>query len=149
MTVDRPIALLAPGSGAPEKNWPAASFARLAKQLDQAGWSSLLLQGPADQAACQDTLAACEYGLPIVTDQEPSLLKCLLSQVNLFVGNDSGPTHLAGLMGCATVALFGPSDPKRWRPLGERVELVRADSTQMHDLPISQVWSACQRFLQH
>jgi ADP-heptose:LPS heptosyltransferase len=38
-----------------------------------------------------------------------------------YVGNDSGPTHLAGMMGVATVALFGPTDATVWRPLGPRV----------------------------
>ncbi len=37
------------------------------------------------------------------------------------MGNDSGPTHLAAAVGCPTVALFGPTDPARWAPVGAHV----------------------------
>ena len=44
-----------------------------------------------------------------------------LRTASLFVGNDSGPSHLAGIMGLPTIALFGPTDPAVWKPLGPRV----------------------------
>jgi ADP-heptose:LPS heptosyltransferase len=49
----------------------------------------------------------------------------VLAHAQLFVGNDAGPTHLAALMGVPTVAIFGPSDPVRWSPVGPKVSLVR------------------------
>ncbi len=42
-----------------------------------------------------------------------------------FVGNDSGPGHLAGIVGIPTLSLFGPTDPARWRPLGPAVTILR------------------------
>jgi len=50
-----------------------------------------------------------------------------LSGANLFIGNDSGPGHLAGLLGIPTISLFGPTDPARWKPLGPKVRVLRGD----------------------
>ena len=44
-----------------------------------------------------------------------------------FVGNDSGPGHLAAITGTPTLALFGPTDPARWRPLGPHVKVLRRE----------------------
>jgi ADP-heptose:LPS heptosyltransferase len=53
------------------------------------------------------------------------LLAGVLSQVDLFLGHDSGVTHLAALLGTPTVALFGPTDPERWAPRGRAVAVIR------------------------
>ena len=50
-----------------------------------------------------------------------------LTQARLFIGNDSGPSHLAGIMGLPTVALFGPTDPAIWKPLGPKVQVIRGE----------------------
>lgn len=50
----------------------------------------------------------------------------VLRGASLFIGGDTGPTHLAAALGVPTVALFGPTDPARWAPIGPRVEIVRA-----------------------
>jgi lipopolysaccharide heptosyltransferase III len=49
----------------------------------------------------------------------------VLALTQLFVGHDSGVTHLAGLIGASTVALFGPTDPNRWAPRGAHVTVVQ------------------------
>jgi lipopolysaccharide heptosyltransferase III len=56
----------------------------------------------------------------------PRQLGALLSRAGLFVGNDSGVTHLAAAAGAPTVALFGPTDPAQWAPVGPAVVVVRA-----------------------
>jgi ADP-heptose:LPS heptosyltransferase len=50
----------------------------------------------------------------------------LLRRSALYLGNDSGITHLAAAIGAPTVALFGPSDPQKWRPRGKRVAVLHA-----------------------
>jgi len=42
-----------------------------------------------------------------------------------YIGNDSGPSHLAAIVGIPTLCLFGPTDPARWRPLGPAVTVLR------------------------
>ncbi len=48
-----------------------------------------------------------------------------MSLADVYVGNDSGPSHLAAALGVPTLAVFGPTDPGSWRPLGVDVEVVR------------------------
>jgi heptosyltransferase-3 len=121
------LALLAPGSGSANKNWAPGKFAELAAELTKKGFTPLLLQGPADSSAVTAVLdCAGAEGLPVLVDESPATLKGVLAHAQLFVGNDAGPTHLAALMGVPTVAIFGPSDPVRWSPVGPRVNLIRS-----------------------
>jgi len=53
----------------------------------------------------------------------------LLSLAAVTVGNDSGPTHLAAAVGCPTVAVFGPTDPVVWAPVGSRVSILGGPSS--------------------
>jgi ADP-heptose:LPS heptosyltransferase len=48
----------------------------------------------------------------------------LLARCDLFIGNDSGITHLAAALGVETLAIFGPSDPAQWRPKGRRAAVL-------------------------
>jgi ADP-heptose:LPS heptosyltransferase len=56
---------------------------------------------------------------------ELPLLAAILSQCHLFIGNDSGITHLAAALGVPTIALFGPTDPYVWGPRGKKVFIAR------------------------
>jgi len=55
------------------------------------------------------------------------LLAAVLSQCSLFIGNDSGITHLAAALGVPTIALFGPTDPYVWGPRGTKVYIARGE----------------------
>ncbi len=140
----QPLALLAPGSGSERKNWPPDRYAELAAALRSVGWGVGLVQGPADGAAVAGVLAAGAE-LPVLADAAPAELAALLAGADLLVGNDAGPSHLAGLLGVATVALFGPSAPQRWQPLGERVAVVAAADGRLDGLAVGPVLAACRR----
>lgn len=115
--------VLQPGAGSAAKVWPG--FASLAKRLRGAAFPVVALAGPADRAAVEalvsdgaldeDALAR-DWPLPRVA--------ALLSLARAAVGNDSGPTHLAAAVGCPTVAVFGPTDPTVWAPVGCLVRVV-------------------------
>lgn len=110
---------LHPGAGAAWKRWPAARFASLARKVPGAH----LLAGPADASAAAAVLR--DVSLPVL---RPTTLRALadrLREARLFIGNDSGVTHLAAALGVPTVALFGPTDPAQWAPLGEVLVLRR------------------------
>jgi ADP-heptose:LPS heptosyltransferase len=63
-----------------------------------------------------------QHGALPLTDL--SALHAQLAPAALFLGNDSGPTHLAAQVGLPTLALFGPTDPQRWRPVGPAVTVL-------------------------
>jgi ADP-heptose:LPS heptosyltransferase len=125
-----------PGSGSPRKNWPADRFAALATRLSN-GLPWLLSLGPADEAEA----AALRGTASAVTtrDLPPRRLGALLSRAGLYIGNDSGVSHLAAACGVATVALFGPTDPKTWAPLGPRVRAVKAEDEDLRSLNVDEV----------
>ncbi len=110
--------MLHPGAGARWKRWPAERFAVLADALERQGRQVLLIEGPADVESIEAVQAQAARPYPVLRETSLRRLAALLSQCSLFVGNDSGVTHLAAISGVPTVALFGPTDPANWAPLG-------------------------------
>lgn len=109
---------LHPGAGAPWKRWPAERFARLATELLRRGHQPVLIEGPADRDVVAQVQEQADGPFPVVRHRSARQLAAVLSQGERFIGNDSGVTHLAAAAGVPTIALFGPTDPANWRPLG-------------------------------
>lgn len=139
---DTRIVLLFPGSGGAHKNWPAENFAALANALPPPT-RALVVLGPAERAiepVLMPLLTA--RGVAWLRDQPLSTVAGLARLAAGFVGNDSGVSHLAAAAGAPGVAIFGPTDPDRWHPLG-RVRVVRA--LNLADLTLAEVASALQQ----
>ena len=120
----RRIAVVHPGSGGEKKNWPAEKFGEICRWLMDST-SLLVIQGEADEEAGRQLvkiLAGREFrwakGLKLVE------LAAVLQRSAVYVGNDSGITHLAVAVGAPTVAIFGPNSSSLWHPVGERVRVV-------------------------
>jgi ADP-heptose:LPS heptosyltransferase len=113
-----------PGSGSPKKNWPLPNFIKICEVLKSNGKKPEFILGPAE-GEFTNALRGSEWILHSISDLVE--LAALLKTAGGFIGNDSGVSHLAGFLGLPTVAVFGPSDPLRWRPAGRAVESVRAD----------------------
>ena len=112
--------LVHPGSGAAAKNWPAEHFAALIGQLDG---PLRLIVGEADAEAAHAVERALGRTLPRLEQPPLDALAARLAGCRAYVGNDSGVSHLAGLCGAQCLVLFGPTDPRVWRPLGPRVSV--------------------------
>ena len=104
-----PDIVLHPVSGSPRKNWPF--------------FDELMLRVP----------GSC------LLPQSRSLIDVskYLRNVRAFVGNDSGVTHLAAYLGVPTLALFGPTDPRRWGPIGRRSRIIW--KTKLEDISVNEV----------
>ncbi len=120
-----PHAVIHPGAGAVWKRWPVEKFASIAAALRQKGFSVALVQGPADEEAVAGVRDRSDYPFPVLHGLGARAVGAVLSQSHLYVGNDSGVTHLAGISGTPTIALFGPTDPTQWQPLGHSTVLRR------------------------
>jgi ADP-heptose:LPS heptosyltransferase len=126
-----PLIVLHPGSGSPRKNWPADRYARLGDRLRRTlGARIVVLLGPADTGTGEAFARAAAYQFETLVEQPLLAVAKLLAGCDLYVGNDSGLSHLAGLSGAPTLALFGPTDPRLWRPLGRRVTVLRRDPVE-------------------
>ena len=130
------------GSGSLGKNWRAERFVALAETL-AGGRRWLLVVGPAED---QPTIV--HPASAVVARELPlRVLGALLSRAGLYVGNDSGVTHLAAAAGAPTLALFGPTDPGTWAPLGSAVRTLRAPRADLDDLAVESVLEAAQGLL--
>ncbi|MBA2849629.1 glycosyltransferase family 9 protein [Thermosulfuriphilus ammonigenes] len=113
-----------PGSGSPYKNYSLERFLLLAQALRSEGHQVHFILGPAEAHLQQSLKEAGENPLVGLSLEE---LAELLSEARLYVGNDSGVSHLAAAVGAPTLAIFGPSDPRIWAPIGPRVLSLRLD----------------------
>ena len=133
--------VLHPGSGSARKNWPAQHWADLAASVGAtAGLRIVITAGPADDAALTAILDALRHldTAPLAL-REPDLLHLagVLASAALYLGNDSGVTHLAAGLGTPTVAVFGPTNPHIWRPRGPRVRVLGGnDRAGLVDVPL-------------
>lgn len=117
-----------PGARMPEKRWPAERYAELARSLVADGLLVLLSGGAGDVARCRDVARSARLPETCVLAGALSLrvAAALLERATLFVGPDTGMSHIAAAVGAPTVAIFGPTNPRRYRPLGPRVRVVAA-----------------------
>jgi ADP-heptose:LPS heptosyltransferase len=129
-----------PGSGSAAKNWPADKFAELAAMLTNRdanpsdtvphpalkderrplptqaeGKSCAVVLGPAETSL---EPIFREAGVPVLKNLDLPTVAAIARGASAFVGNDSGASHLAAAVGASGVAIFGPTDPARWRPRG-------------------------------
>ena len=116
-----------PGSGSKKKNWPAGNYVSLIKRLGNALQAYfLIIEGPAEEEMMQELhkeLSATQA--LFIRHLELPLLAAVIKQAALYIGNDSGITHLAAAAGAPALALFGPTDPEVWGPRGEKVSILR------------------------
>ncbi|MBI5819767.1 MAG: glycosyltransferase family 9 protein [Verrucomicrobia bacterium] len=133
-----------PGSGGEHKVWPADRWAAVIRALrEQAGSNILLIGGEADDTVRR---ALAPFNLPTAWNLPLPQLAAILERCALFAGHDSGITHLAAAVGVPTLALFGPTSPNIWSPLGPRVRVVTAAGA-MNALPVETVHAALQEML--
>jgi ADP-heptose:LPS heptosyltransferase len=120
-----PVVALAPGTGNSIKQWGAARFARVASALSkEAGCRFVLIGGDADKADAVLVAAALtpDQYVDAVGKLDISDVPLALAGVDLFIGNDTGTTHMAALMGIPTVNIFsGIADINIWRARGANV----------------------------
>lgn len=101
-------------------------YARVIDWLADQGLRPTLIGAAPDRPAANQMQGHCQHRpLDLVERLPLGTLIALLSQCRLFVGNDSGPMHLAAAAGSPIVAHFRPTDPDRWGPLTSRVTIVR------------------------
>jgi ADP-heptose:LPS heptosyltransferase len=116
--------LLHPGAGSHRKRWPITNFLEVEAMLKADGLTPEFILGPAEEDLV-DALPGTNRTVHILTDLTE--LAALLNSAGGYIGNDSGASHLAAFLGVPSGVIFGPADPKRWKPVGRAVEIVRPE----------------------
>jgi ADP-heptose:LPS heptosyltransferase len=111
----QPYALVRPGASQATKRWPVERFAEIAKWLrDSHGIATVVNLGPGDESIEAEVNRA--FAGVVVNDLDLRGLVALLAGSCLFIGNDTGPTHIAAALQKKCVVIFGASDSKVWSP---------------------------------
>lgn len=139
------------GAGGESKRWPMDRWAALAQRLN--GWARVeLLAGPVEmerlpgsERAIVERAAGRYAGVAGEMDELANVIRA----ARLYVGCDTGPTHLAAQLGVRTLALFGPTDPETWKPVGPCVDVIAPESQrEMRWLDVERVVGSIRRMLE-
>ncbi|MCP4357513.1 MAG: glycosyltransferase family 9 protein [Chloroflexi bacterium] len=161
---DVPLVILHPGGGHGSafedeaKRWPVERFVRLANHLVRKHNVRLLLVGSeADRPLAADIVGLIPVAAANWTGSVSlSEIGALGEMADLYVGNDTGSTHIAAAVGCPTIAIFGPSDPTISAPYGEEDKVVvlwreiveERPFTWQDGVSVNEVTKAADRLLQ-
>jgi heptosyltransferase-3 len=142
----QPTVAIHPGSGSKQKNWPLENWLEFVEGTGRSTakrvGSLLVVCGEADQAQCErlqrqwrDSNVRFANNLPL-----PQLAALL--EESIFIGHDSGISHLAAAAGAKCILLFGPTDPDVWAPRNDNARVLRALDGRINDLKIAEVDAA-------
>ncbi len=143
-TTAQPIVAIHPGSGSQAKNWPLKNWIRLfSRSLEfsiNGEFSSLVvISGEADNVQTEQLEREWRNrNVPFAKNLPLPQLAALLER-SVFVGHDSGISHLAAAVGANCILLFGPTNPDIWAPKNTNVRVLKAPNGRISDLKIEQV----------
>jgi heptosyltransferase III len=136
---------LHPGSGSKAKNWPIEKWKKLGEHLFSNGRTVLVVAGEADEersgtleTAWKDKPVRFAKNLPL-----PHL--AALFESSVFIGHDSGISHIAAAAGARSILLFGPTDPAIWAPANGGVTVLRAPEGNLNSLAVEDVITVLER----
>ncbi len=139
---------LHPGSGSAAKNWPVEKWRQLAGKLLAANPEVKLaiIGGEADAAAVSALRGLAASRIVLWENLPLPELARRLAGARLYLGHDTGISHLAAAAGVPSLLLFGPSNPSVWAPPHEHVRVLRAPEGNLPNLPVATVLGALTRF---
>jgi ADP-heptose:LPS heptosyltransferase len=124
-----PYILIHPGAGSRRKCWPLEKFLALAAQARRDGLlgarQAVFAIGPAEVDWWgEQVVNHIQRQFAVLPATPLPTLAGAMVGAQVYVGNDSGPSHLAAALGASTVTLFGPSNPRHFAPRGPHVQVV-------------------------
>ena len=142
----RPLVMIHPGASGPAKQWSAEGFARVITALG-ARTRIVLHEGPLDGDAVRAVHSRVEASVHRLDDPALPVLAGALTHVDLFLGNDSGISHLAAAVGARCVVLFTSSAKLRWQSWAPGVETQVVTPRETADPDVRMVMQRIRRFL--
>jgi heptosyltransferase-1 len=128
----KPVVLIHPGGGWGAKLWPPDRYGALAEEFTLRGGAVLVNSGPGAEDLGAEVVTVANGHASAIACSLPQLI-ALTRRVSLVIGGDTGPLHLACALGKPVVGIYGPTDPKRNGPYGNRFRVLRnPESRQDH-----------------
>jgi heptosyltransferase-2 len=138
----KPVIALHPGSGSKTKNWPIENWKKLGEHLLSPDRTVLVVAGEADEARLR-LLETAWKDKPVRFAKNLALPHlAALFETSVFIGHDSGVSHIAAAVGARAILLFGPTDPAVWAPANENVTVLRAPEGDLRLLAVETVIEA-------
>jgi heptosyltransferase-2 len=143
-----------PGASLDGKRWSATRFAAVADQLVESDSRVriVLVGGPDERGVAEQMMAQCSAetvsktaGFVGACNLRESL--AIVSYLHLFIGNDTAVMHSAVALGVRTVALFGPTNPRKWGNYGDRHRVIESVDGSMDGIAVDNVVVAAQELL--
>jgi heptosyltransferase-3 len=138
----RPILAIHYGSGSETKNWPIQNWIEFGNDMLDSGefcGSLVIVSGEADEERSRELRMIWPNDRVRFATNLPLPVLAAVLEHAMFIGHDSGISHLAAAAGAKCILLFGPTDPDVWAPMNENVEVIRAVSGKLGDLGIIEV----------
>ena len=118
------LVVIQPGSGALNKCWNIENYISITNELRSRNTQVVFLLGPAElERFGNETIQNLTNATKCLADLPLSEVLKILTCTDAFIGNDSGITHLAASMGINTIAVFGPTNPALYKPIGPNVRV--------------------------
>jgi heptosyltransferase-2 len=142
----KPFVAIHPGSGSERKNWPLQNWIELMERGNPAtaapNRSWLIVSGEADEAQTNCLAREWREDTVLFAKNLPLPKLAAVLENSIFIGHDSGISHLAAAAGAKCILLFGPTDPAIWAPLNENVRVIRARHGDLRKLDVDLVRDA-------
>ncbi|MFI4912611.1 MAG: glycosyltransferase family 9 protein [Sedimentisphaeraceae bacterium JB056] len=123
---DKELAVICPGSGGREKCWHIDNYISTAKELEKSQLKPLFLLGEVEfERFNRDDIQKLKDTSAIISSLNIEQVVGLLSIAKLYIGNDSGVSHISGAMQLPTVSIFGPTNPAVYKPIGSAAKALR------------------------
>lgn len=143
---DRPRIGYVVGAGHPSRRWPLEKFAELSRRISDLGdFQQLAFLGPEEEPIVEDIKIAFGDNVKLVRGLNLFQLSAALSCLDLLVSNDTGPPHLAAVVGTPIVLVIDVRAPLRYLPLAKKIKVVR--SGEIGQISVDEVYSVVEQLM--
>ena len=142
------LTLLNPGSGGDHKRWAVEAFRRLGEELAvRLGGRIAVTWGPGEEPLARATAHGMRTGALVPPPTTVAEMVALFRRATLVVGGDTGPIHVAAVLGVPTVGLYGPTSGQRNGPYGPRAAVIQSPTGRMDGISVEAALAAAQGLL--
>lgn len=137
-----------PGAGKKRNIWPARRFAEVIRKVSEIRQMKVVVVGgPVDKAAVDAFLRCYRSPAAVLSSPPVGMLGEIMKRAVVTLCNDTGIMHIAGAVGARCVAVFGPTDPFRWKPVGDNVVAVQSSDGRVESVDTGEVFSAVKKLI--